>query len=146
MLCELQLVIAMNGLRAGHESGREITASLGNVTVRGEKRWKGQGRSTAAKSLIIYSITENIYYSQLSSVALLLQPERNCFTSYNNRKELGSLSLCAIVLRSSPPSHVSTCNGQRSSQLFCVQYMQSLKGTRSGLVEGTIGCITAFAS
>jgi hypothetical protein len=38
------------------------------------------------------------------------------------RKGLFSLSLCAIVLRSSPPSHVSTCNGQRSSQLFCVHY------------------------
>jgi len=32
-------------------SGRKITASLGNVTVRGEKRWKGQGGSTMAKSL-----------------------------------------------------------------------------------------------
>jgi hypothetical protein len=31
-----------------------------------------------------------------------------------------SLPLCAIVLRSFPPSHVSTCNGQRSSQLFIV--------------------------
>jgi hypothetical protein len=28
-----------------------------------------------AKSLSMYSITENIYYSQLSSVAILLQPE-----------------------------------------------------------------------
>jgi hypothetical protein len=49
--------------------------------------------------LSMYSITENIYYSQLSSVALLLQPEPNCFTSYNTRKGLCSLSLCAIVLR-----------------------------------------------
>jgi hypothetical protein len=57
---------------------------------------------------VYYSITENIYYSQLSSVELLLQPERNCFTTYNTRKVLRSLSLCAIVLRSSPPSHVST--------------------------------------
>jgi hypothetical protein len=70
----------------------------------------------------MYSITENIYCSQLSSVAILLQPEPNCFTSYNTRKGLGSLSSCAITLRSSPPSHVSTCNGQRSSQLFCVHY------------------------
>jgi hypothetical protein len=70
----------------------------------------------------MYSTTENIYYSQLSSVAVLLQPEPNCFTSYSTRKGLGSLSLCTIVLRSSPPSHVSTCNGQRSSQLFCVHY------------------------
>jgi hypothetical protein len=70
----------------------------------------------------MYSITENIYYSQLSSVAILLQPERNCFTSYNTRKGLCSLFLCAIVLRSSPPSHVSSCKGQRTSQLFCVHY------------------------
>jgi hypothetical protein len=33
-----------------------------------------------------------------------------------------SLSLCAFVLPSSPSSHVSTSNGQRSSQLFCVHY------------------------
>jgi hypothetical protein len=68
----------------------------------------------------MYSITENIYCSQLSSVAILLQPEPNCFTSCSTRKGLGSLSLCAIVLRASPPSHVSTCNGQGRSQLFCV--------------------------
>jgi hypothetical protein len=102
-------------------SGRKITASFGNVRVKGEKCWEGHEGSTMAKSLSMYSITENIYYSQLS-VALLLQPEPNCFTSYNTRKRLGSLSLCAIVLRSFPPSHVSTCNGQRSSQLFCVHY------------------------
>jgi hypothetical protein len=75
-----------------------------------------------ANSLSMYSITENIYYSQLSSVAILLQPEPNCFTSYNTRKGLRSLSLCAIVLRSPPPSHVSTSRGQRISQLFCVHY------------------------
>jgi hypothetical protein len=38
-----------------------------------------------AKSLSMYSITENIYYSQLSSVAILLQPE-TVFTSYSTRK------------------------------------------------------------
>jgi hypothetical protein len=32
-------------------SGRKITASLGNVTVRGEKRLKGQGGRTMANSL-----------------------------------------------------------------------------------------------
>jgi hypothetical protein len=106
-------------------SGRKITASLGNVTVRGGKRWKGQGGSTTAKSLSMYNITENIYYSQLSSVAILLQLERNCFTSYSTRKWLSSVFLCAIALRSSPSSHVSTCNGQRSSQLFCVHYTSS---------------------
>jgi hypothetical protein len=32
-------------------SGRKITESLGNVTVRGGKRWKEQGESTMANSL-----------------------------------------------------------------------------------------------
>jgi hypothetical protein len=32
-------------------SGRKITESLGNVTVRGEKRWKEQGGSAMANSL-----------------------------------------------------------------------------------------------
>jgi hypothetical protein len=94
-------------------TGRKIAESLGYVTVKGEKRWKDCQQSVWA--CIIY-----IYYSQLSSVAILLQPERNCFTSYNTRKGLCSLSLCAIVLPSPPASDVSTCNGQRSSQLFCV--------------------------
>jgi hypothetical protein len=105
----------------GCYSGRKITASLGNVTVRGGKWWKGQGGSAMAKRLSMYSINENIYYWQLSSVAILLQPEP-VFTSYSTRKGLRSLFLCAIALLSSPPSHVSTCNGQRSSQLFCVHY------------------------
>jgi hypothetical protein len=72
--------------------------------------------------LSMRSVTENIYCSQLSSVAILLQPEPKCFTSYSTRKGLCSLSLCAIVLPSSPYSHLSTYNGQRSSQLFCVHY------------------------
>jgi hypothetical protein len=76
--------------------------------------------SAMANSLSMYNITENIYYSQLSSVAILLQPEPNCFTSYNTRKGLCFLSLCAIALRSPPASHVSTSNSQWSSQLFCV--------------------------
>jgi hypothetical protein len=54
--------------------------------------------------LSVYSIAENIYYSQLSSVAILLQPEPNCCTSYSTRKGLGSLSLSAIVLRSPTPT------------------------------------------
>jgi hypothetical protein len=58
---------------------------------------------------------ENIYYAQLSSVSILLQPEPNCFTLYNTRKGLGSLFVCAIVWWSFPPSHESTYNGQRSS-------------------------------
>jgi hypothetical protein len=40
-----------------------------------EKRWKEQGGSAMANCLSMYSIAENIYYSQLSSVAILLQPE-----------------------------------------------------------------------
>jgi hypothetical protein len=79
-----------------------------------------QGGSAIVNSLSMYSITENIYYSQLSSVAILLQPEPNCFTTYNRRKWSCFLSLCAIVFRSPPASHVSTSNGQLSSQLFCV--------------------------
>jgi hypothetical protein len=72
----------------------------------------------------------------VSSVALLLQAEPNCFTSYNTSKGLGSVSLCAIVLRSSPFSHVSTCNRQRSWQLFCVHYMT----TEGGRVKHWQGC------
>jgi hypothetical protein len=34
----------------------KITESLGNVTVRGEKRWKEQVGSTMANSLSMYSI------------------------------------------------------------------------------------------
>jgi len=45
---------------------------------------------------------------------------------------LCSLSLCAIVLQSSPPSHVSTSNGQRSLQLFCVRCTLSTCGEKGG--------------
>jgi hypothetical protein len=94
-------------------SGRKITESLGNVTVRGEKKWKGKREARRRRvCLSMYSITENIYYSRLSSVVLLLQSERNFFTSCSTRKGLRSLSSCAIALWSSPPSHVSACNGQ----------------------------------
>jgi hypothetical protein len=57
-------------------SGRKITTSLRNVTVRGEKDGKGKGAARwPTVCLSMYSITENIYYSQMSSVAILLQPE-----------------------------------------------------------------------
>jgi hypothetical protein len=93
-----------------------------------EKSWKEQGGTRwPTVCLIMYNINENIYYSQLSSVAILLQPEPTCFTSYNTRKGLCSLSLCAIVLRSPPPSHVSTSNGQQSSQLFCIHYVSEFR-------------------
>jgi hypothetical protein len=39
-----------------------------------------------ANSLSMYSITENIYYSQLSSVTILLQPEQG-FGGKARRKE-----------------------------------------------------------
>jgi hypothetical protein len=91
---------------------------------RGKKMERARGRQRCPTvCLSMYSITENIYCSQLSSVAILLQPEPNCCTSYNTRKLLCSLSLSAIVLRSPPPSRASSSNGQRSSQLFCVRYM-----------------------
>jgi hypothetical protein len=45
-------------------SGRNLTASFGNVTVRGEKDGKGKGEARWRRvCLSIYSITENIYYS-----------------------------------------------------------------------------------
>jgi hypothetical protein len=103
-------------------SARKITESLGNVTVRGENGKRKGGARWPTVCLSMYNITENIYYSQLSSVAILLQHEPKCFTSHNTRKGLCFLSLCAIVFRSPPSSHVSNYNGQRSSQLFCVHY------------------------
>jgi hypothetical protein len=56
-------------------SGRKISDSLGNVTVGGGKKdGMAAGGDAMANSLSTCSITENIYYSQLS-VAILLQPE-----------------------------------------------------------------------
>jgi hypothetical protein len=55
-------------------SGRK-TESLGYITVRGKKEGKSKGGARwPTVCLSMYSITENIYYSQLS-VAILLQPE-----------------------------------------------------------------------
>jgi hypothetical protein len=103
-------------------SGRKITEILGNVKVRGEKDGKSKmGTRLSTVCLSKYNITENIYYSQLSTVAILLQPEPNCFTSYNTRKWL-FFSLFAIIFRSPPATHVSNSNSQWSSQLFCVYY------------------------
>jgi hypothetical protein len=59
-----------------------------------------------------------------------------CFTSY---KGLCSLSLCAIVMRSVPPSHLSTSNGQRSSQLFCVHYTGTVSRGSSGSIVSDYG-------
>jgi hypothetical protein len=56
-------------------------------------------------NLSMYSITENIYYSQLSSIAILLQSEPNCFTSYSTRNDCvlspNVLSPCGLHL---PPT------------------------------------------
>jgi hypothetical protein len=57
-------------------SGHKITERLGNVTVRREKAGKSKGgERLSTVCLSMYSITENIYYSQLPSVAILLQPD-----------------------------------------------------------------------
>jgi hypothetical protein len=101
---------------------------------------KGGGARLSTVCLSMRSVTENIYCSQLSSVAILLQTEPDCFTSYTTRKGLRSLSLCAIALRSSPPFHVSTCNGQRSSQLLCVHYSRNaIHSTGTLCVTGCSG-------
>jgi hypothetical protein len=53
--------------------GRKITESMGNFTVGGEKDRKSKGGARwPTVCLSMYSITENIYCSQLSSVAILL--------------------------------------------------------------------------
>jgi hypothetical protein len=60
------------------------------------------GARLSTVCLSMYSITENIYYLQLSSVAILLQPEP-VFTSYSTREGLGSphvLSPCGLPLPS----------------------------------------------
>jgi hypothetical protein len=106
-------------------SGRKITDKLRKRHSKRGKKWKEKEGSATVNSLSMYSITENIYYSQLSSFAILLQPEPNCFTSYNTSKWLCFLSLCAVVFRSPPASHVFTSNGQWSSQLFCVSVANS---------------------
>jgi hypothetical protein len=84
-------------------SGRKITESLGNVAVRGRKDGKGKGGARwPTVCLSMYSITENIYYSQLSSVAILLQPEPYSFTSYSTWKDWflspNVLSSCGLPL------------------------------------------------
>jgi hypothetical protein len=71
--------------------------------------------SAMANSLSIYSITENIYYSQLSSVAILLQPEP-VFTSYSTREDWvlypNVLSPCGLPLP--PTCLLVTVNEARS--------------------------------
>jgi hypothetical protein len=54
--------------------------------------------------LSMYSITENIYYSQLSSVAIRLQTEPNSFVSYSTRKGLCSPSVLSSFGLPLPPT------------------------------------------
>jgi hypothetical protein len=64
--------------------------------------------------LSMYSITENIYYSQLPSVALLLQPEHN--TTYSTRKDwvLSTHVLLPCGLPLPPTCLLVTVNEARS--------------------------------
>jgi hypothetical protein len=87
----------------GLYSERKINERLGNVTVRRGK--DGKSKMDARMSTVclsMYSITENIYYSQLSSVAILLQPEP---VSHRIIQGNDFLSLCAIAFRSPPASN-----------------------------------------
>jgi hypothetical protein len=84
------------------------------------KIWKEQGRSAMSNRL-----SQHVEYNQkhLLLTAVLrcnTSAAWTCFTSHNTRK--GMFSLSAIVLPSSPSTHVSTSNSQRSLQLFCVHY------------------------
>jgi hypothetical protein len=72
-----------------------------------KRRKDGKGKGGARWSTVclsMYSITENIYCSQLSSVAILLQPEPNCFTTYNTRKGLCSPSVLSSFGLPLPPT------------------------------------------
>jgi hypothetical protein len=93
------------------------------------ERVRGEARLSTV-CLSMYSITENIYCSQLSSVAIFLQPEPNCFTSYSTRKDwvLSSnvLSPCGLPLP--PTCLLVTANEARS-------YFASTNVTRHCAIE-----------
>jgi hypothetical protein len=97
-------------------SGRKITESLGNVTVKGKNGKSKGGARLSTVCLSMYSITENIYYSQLSSVTILLKPEPNCFTSYNTKIEcvLSPSVLSSFGLPLPPTCLVLTASEARS--------------------------------
>jgi hypothetical protein len=64
-----------------------------------------------AKSLSMYSITENIYYSHLASVALLLQPEPVSHRIIQGKDWVLSpyvLSSCGLLL---PPTRLLVTGG-----------------------------------
>jgi hypothetical protein len=97
-------------------SVRKITESLGNVTLRGENNGKSKGEALwPIVCLSVYSITENIYYSQLSCVAILLKLEP-VFTSCSTRKywalSPNVLSPCGLPLP--PTCLLITANEARS--------------------------------
>jgi hypothetical protein len=50
----------------------------------------------------------------------------------------GYLSVCAISSRSSPPTHLRICNGQRSSELFCVHCTSSHDSRKTSKYIGGI--------
>jgi hypothetical protein len=89
---------------------------------RGKKKERARG-SAIVNSLSMYSITENIYYSQLSSVAILPQPEL-VFTSYSTRKDWvlypNVLSPCGLTL--TPTCLLITVNEARSYFASTIQF------------------------
>jgi hypothetical protein len=95
----------LSQVRAIQHSGRKITESLGNVTVRGGKEGKSmEGQRCPAVCLSMYSITANIYYSQLSSVAILLQPEPVAHRIIQGKDCVISLSLLSSCGLPLPPT------------------------------------------
>jgi hypothetical protein len=89
-------------------SGRKITERVGNVTVGGEKDGKSKrGALLSTVCLSTYSITENVYYSQLSSVAILLQSE-----TVSHRVIQGNDCVFSPSVLSSFGLPLSTSNGQ----------------------------------
>jgi hypothetical protein len=76
-------------------SGRKLTASFGNVTVRRGKHGKGKGEAQWRRvCLSMYSITENIYYST-AVLRCATSAAWTSFTSYNTSKDC---VLCPYVL------------------------------------------------
>jgi hypothetical protein len=89
-------------------------------------------RTRNFKSLNVI-ISHQIVYKEVAVQAHALTRTRN-FKSLNviishqivYKEGLGYLSVCAVVSRSSPPSPVCICNGQRSSELCCGHYNAKL--------------------
>jgi hypothetical protein len=107
---------AYDSVCASCYSGRKKTESLGKVTVKGEKDGKSKrGARLSTVSLSMYSITENIYYSQLSSVAILLKPETVSLRIIQGNECVFSPSvLSSFGLPLPPPCLLLTVNDARS--------------------------------